>query len=47
MPHRISEQIRRNAVAIISLIVALTSLGYNTYRNELSEANRTVRQVGF
>ena len=47
MPHRISEQIRRNAVAIISLIVALTSLGYNTYRNELSEANRTVRQAGF
>ena len=47
MQYRISEQIRRNAVALISLIVALTSLGYNTYRNELSEANRTVRQAGF
>ena len=45
--HRITEQIRRNAVAIISLIVAVTSLGYNTYRNELTEANRTVRQAGF
>lgn len=47
MQYRISEQIRRNAVAIISLIVALTSFGYNTYRNELTEANRTVRQAGF
>ena len=39
MEHRITEQIRRNTVAIISLIVALSSLGYNTYRNELTEAN--------
>ncbi len=44
---RISEQLRRHAVAIISLVVALTSLAYNTYRNELTEANRTVRQAGF
>lgn len=47
MYYRISEQLRRNTVAIISLIVALSSLGYNTYRNELSESNRTVRQAGF
>ncbi len=47
MQHRITEQLRRNTVAIISLIVALSSLGYNTYRNELTEANRTVRQAGF
>ncbi|MGI9227561.1 MAG: hypothetical protein ACR2PU_02100 [Gammaproteobacteria bacterium] len=45
--HKISEQVRRNAVAIISLIVAVTSLAYNTYRNELTEENRTVRQAGF
>ena len=41
------EQLRRNQLAIISLIVALTALGYNTWRNELTEENRTVRQAGF
>lgn len=40
------EQVRRNAVAIISLIVALSGLSYNTWRNELTEANRNIRQVG-
>lgn len=45
--HRITEQIRRNSVALISLVVAVSSLAYNTYRNELSEANRTTRQAGF
>ncbi len=43
----IPEQIRRNAVALISLAVALTSLGYNAWRNELTEANRNVREAGF
>ncbi len=47
MSFTISEQIRRNAVAIISLIVAVSSLGYNTYRNELTETIRTIRQAGF
>ena len=47
MSQSIREQFRRNAVAIISLIVAVSSLGYNTYRNELTEANRTIRQAGF
>ena len=41
------EQLRRNQLAIISLLVALTALGYNTWRNELTEANRTIRQAGF
>ena len=45
--HSISEQIRRNAVAIISLVVALTSLGYNTWRNEQTEMNRNVRHAAF
>ncbi len=36
---------RRNTVALISLVVAITSLGYNTWRNEASEANRTQRLV--
>ncbi len=41
----IKEQIRRNTVALISLAVAITSLGYNTWRNEQSEENRTQRLV--
>ena len=39
------DQIRRNSVALISLAVAITSLGYNTWRNEASESNRTQRDV--
>ena len=42
---KISEQIRRNFVALISLVVAVTSLGYNTWRNEASEFNRNQRLV--
>lgn len=42
---KISEQIRRNLVALISLVVAVTSLGYNTWRNEASEYNRNQRVV--
>ena len=43
----IIEQIRTNAVAIISLIVALSGLGYNTWRNESTESNKNIRQAGF
>ena len=43
----ILDQVKRNAVAIISLIVALSSLAYNTWRNESSEANKTIRDAGF
>lgn len=42
---RIRDQLRRNAVAIISLVVAVTSLGYNTWRNEASEGNRNQRLI--
>jgi hypothetical protein len=41
------QQIRRNAVALISLVVALSALGYNTWRNEKSEENRNHRQASF
>ena len=41
----IREQVRRNAVALISLVIAITSLGYNTWRNEVSEHNRNQRLV--
>ena len=39
------EQVRRNIVALISLAVAVTGLGYNTWRNEASEHNRNQRLV--
>lgn len=42
---KFKEQIRRNSVALISLAIAITSLGYNTWRNEASESNRTQRDV--
>ncbi len=41
------EQVRRNAVALISLVVAITSLTYNTWRNEHTEFNRNQRQSSF
>lgn len=42
---KVREQLRRNAVALISLVIAITSLGYNTWRNEASENNRNQRLV--
>ncbi len=42
---RFREQVRRNSVALISLVVAITSLGYNTWRNEASEGNRNQRLI--
>lgn len=41
----IKEQVRRNLVALISLAIAVTSLGYNTWRNEASEYNRNQRLI--
>lgn len=43
----ILEQLRRNTVALISLVVAVGSLSYNTWRNELTEENRNLRFAGF
>lgn len=42
---RIRKQVQRNAVALISLAIALSSLGYNTWRNEASEYNRNQRLI--
>ena len=47
MTTRIREQLRRNAVAIVSLVIALSGLAYTTWRNELTEENRNVRTSGF
>jgi len=43
----IYNQIRNNSLAIISLVVAIIALSYNTYRNELTEVNRNIRNAGF
>jgi len=40
-------QLRSNAIAIISLIVALSSFSYSAWRTERSERNRTTRQAAF
>lgn len=47
MKDTILEQIRQNLVAIISLTVALSGVGYNTWRDEQSEQNRNIRTAGF
>jgi hypothetical protein len=41
------EQVRNNTVALTSLFVALTSLSYNTWRNERTEHNRNTRAAAF
>jgi hypothetical protein len=41
------QQVRRNAVALLSLSVALSALFYNTWRNELTEKNRNIRVAEF
>jgi hypothetical protein len=43
----VREQLRSNAVALTSLLIALTSLGYNTWRNERTEHNRNIRAAAF
>ena len=47
MATSIREQLRNNSVALISLAVAISSLGYNTWRNEHTERNRNVRTAAF
>jgi hypothetical protein len=41
------QQLRDNAVALISLTVAVSSLAYNTWRNERTEHNRNIRAATF
>lgn len=47
MTRSIRAQVRGNLVAIISLAMAILSLSYNTWRNELTEQNRNIRDAGF
>eukprot|EP00487_Bulimina_marginata_P004939 TRINITY_DN2214_c0_g1_i1.p1 TRINITY_DN2214_c0_g1~~TRINITY_DN2214_c0_g1_i1.p1 ORF type:complete len:148 (-),score=19.19 TRINITY_DN2214_c0_g1_i1:303-746(-) len=41
------QQLQRNAVAIISLTVAISSFAYNSWRNEQTEQNRNQRFASF
>jgi hypothetical protein len=43
----IKQQLQRNSVAFISLFIALSSLAYNTWRNETTEDQRNVRHAAF
>jgi len=45
--YTIGQQIQRNLLAIISLVVAISALSYNTWRNETTEENRNVRLASF
>jgi len=42
---RFWNQVNRNLVALISLVMAITSLVYNTWRNETTEIQRNWRQA--
>ncbi len=42
----ILQRMRAESLAVVGLFVALLALGYNTWRNELSEQNHTVRIAG-
>jgi hypothetical protein len=43
----VREQLRNNIVALTSMLIALSSLGYNTWRNERTERNRNIRAASF
>lgn len=43
----IRKQIHDNAVALISLFIAVSGLAYNTWRNETSEEQRNIRHAAF
>ena len=39
--------IKKHLLSLISLLVALSALSYNTWRNEQTEHNRNIRHAGF
>ena len=41
------DQLKRNTVALISIVIAVSSLSYNTWRNEKTEENRNQRLASF
>ena len=40
-------QLQRNFVALVSIVIAVGSLSYNTWRNEASESHRNFREASF
>ena len=44
---RLLDQVNRQSLAIVSLVIALIALSYNTWRNEESEFNQNIRRSGF
>lgn len=45
--HNLKVSIQRNLLAIISLLFALISLSYNTWRNETTARNENLREASF
>ena len=43
----IRQQIHNNAVALISIFIAVSALTYNTWRNETTEEQRNIRHAAF
>ena len=43
----IRQQIQNNAVALVSIFIAVSGLAYNTWRNETTEEQRNVRHAAF
>lgn len=41
------QQLKNHAVAIASIFIALTGLGYTTWRDETTEVNRNIRFAAF
>lgn len=41
------EQVRKNSLSVLSLLVAISALSYNTWRNEATEKNRNIRAAEF
>jgi len=47
MSDSVLEQIRKNLISIISLVIAIMALSVNTWRTNISEDNRNLRQASF
>lgn len=47
MEHTFWQQVQKNSLSILSLLVALSALSYNTWRNEATEKNRNIRAAEF
>jgi len=43
----IKKQLKDNLLAILSVLIAISALAYNSWRNEASEENRNYRSAGF